>query len=145
MIKQILIISTILFSTSAMAQKDKIVGLNDLPSKAQQFIKANFSKTKINSIIRETEDYFGHSFEVLMDNKVKIEFNRLGEWKEVDGNKKAIPTDFIPHKIMAYLKRSFPNNEVVKIEKSKRKYEVKISNGLELEFDLKENFLRIDS
>lgn len=134
-----------LFSTLAMGQKDKAITLEELPGKAQLFIQTYFNQHKVLYVIKEAEEYFTHSFEVLLEDKVKIEFRKNGDWKEVDGKKKPIPTDFIPKKIMNYLNRSFPNNEVVKIEKGKRKYEVKITNGLELEFDLKENFLRIDS
>lgn len=130
---------------SALAQKEKKIEIRELPEKAQVFIKKNFTKEKAQNIWQETEDFIDKSYKVIFKDKLKIKFDKKGDWKEVDGKRAPIPTSFIPEKILAYIKRSFPNNSVVKIEKDKKKYEVEISNGLELEFDIDGNFLKIDS
>ncbi|MFS0490579.1 PepSY-like domain-containing protein [Leadbetterella byssophila] len=139
------IIVLLLFPMALFAQKDKKIDWDELPQKAQTFLKINFTKEKAQKILKETEDYLETIYQVTFQGKLKIKFDKNGNWKEVDGHRKPIPTRFIPEKILTYIKKSFPNNEVVKIEKEKRKYEVEISNGLELEFDRDGNFLRIDS
>ena len=45
---------------------------------------------------------------------------------------------------MSYIKKHYPNAQVYKVEKEKRGYEVKLSDGLELKFNHKGAFLRID-
>ncbi|ADQ15895.1 hypothetical protein Lbys_0099 [Leadbetterella byssophila DSM 17132] len=139
------IIVLLLFPMALFAQKDKKIDWDELPQKAQTFLKTNFTKEKAQQILKETEDYLETIYQVTFQGKLKIKFDKNGNWKEVDGHRKPIPTRFIPEKILTYIKKSFPNNEVVKIEKEKKKYEVEISNGLELEFDREGNFLRIDS
>lgn len=139
------IIVLLLFPMALFAQKDKKIDWDELPQKAQTFLKTNFTKEKAQQILKETEDYLETIYQVTFQGKLKIKFDKNGNWKEVDGHRKPIPTRFIPEKILTYIKKSFPNNEVVKIEKEKKKYEVEISNGLELEFDRDGNFLRIDS
>ncbi len=141
----ILIFGFVLMAHSALAQKEKKIEIRELPEKAQVFIKKNFTKEKAQNIWQETEDFIDKSYKVIFKDKLKIKFDKKGDWKEVDGKRAPIPTSFIPEKILAYIKRSFPNNSVVKIEKDKKKYEVEISNGLELEFDIDGNFLKIDS
>lgn len=133
------------FSGLAHAQKVQKIDLNDLPEKAQAFIQKNFTKEKARYILKETEDLLNIEYKVDFLDKIKIKFDKKGNWKEVDGNRKPIPTLFIPEKILAYIRKSFPNNEVVKIEKDRKSYEVEISNGLELEFDADGNFIKIDS
>ncbi len=139
------IIVLLLFPMALFAQKDKKIDWDELPQKAQTFLKTNFTKEKAQQILKETEDYLETIYQVTFQGKLKIKFDKNGNWKEVDGHRKPIPTRFIPEKILTYIKKSFPNNEVVKIEKEKKKYEVEISNGLELKFDREGNFLRIDS
>jgi hypothetical protein len=139
------IIVLLFFPLALFAQKDKKIEWDELPQKAQTFLKTNFTKEKAQQILQETEDYLETIYQVTFQGKLKIKFDKNGNWKEVDGHRKPIPTRFIPEKILTYIKKSFPNNEVVKIEKEKKKYEVEISNGLELEFDRDGNFLRIDS
>src|SRR5690606_26506983 len=119
--------------------------LNDLPEKAQAFIQKNFSKEKIRYILKETEDFLDMEYKVTFPDKIKIKFDKKGNWKEVDGHRQPIPTRFIPENILSYIKKRFPNNEVVKIEKDSKSYEVEITNGLELEFDTNGNFIKIDS
>ncbi len=133
------------FSGMAHAQKVQKIDLNELPEKAQVFIKKNFTREKARHILKETEDLLNIEYKVDFLDKIKIKFDKKGNWKEVDGNRRPIPTLFIPEKILAYIKKSFPNNEVVKIEKDRKSYEVEISNGLELEFDADGNFIKIDS
>lgn len=142
--KHILILILSLISLGSFAQKEKKIELDELPQKAQAFLKKNFTKEKVHQILEETGERIGTGYKVVIKDKLKIKFDRKGDWKEIDGKRKSIPTDFIPDKIIKYIQRSFPNNSVVKIEREKRKFEVEITNGLELEFDQDGNFINID-
>lgn len=132
--------------TGSFAQSDKKIDLKELPEKAQVFIKKNFNKEKTQQILKETGSFLDNSYKVIFGNKVKIKFDKNGEWKEISGSRRyPVPDNLIPEKILMYIHRSFPQNQVVDIERNKKKYEVEISNGLELEFDINGNFIKIDS
>ena len=53
--------------------------------------------------------------------------------------------DQLPVKAQAYVKKYFPQEKVVKIEKEDRGYEAKLANGMKLEFDKKFNLIDINN
>lgn len=142
-IKTIAITALVALSTIVCAQK-KVINSNQLPANAQTFIKNNFAINQISSTIEEQENLFSKEYKVILNNGTEIEFDKSGNWEEVDGQKTPIPLKIVPRTIQNYVAKSFPNTQIVKIKKSLRKYEVEISNGLELEFNKKGQFTKID-
>ncbi len=138
------IIGSFLFFGATLNAQESIISNNELPRAAQKFIEDNFSNSSIDYIKMDKET-FSTDYKVKFTNGVEIEFDSKGEWMEVDGNKTNIPTGFIQKSILTYVKAKFPNAQIIKIEKSRfGKQEVKLSNGLELEFNSKGEFKRID-
>ena len=52
--------------------------------------------------------------------------------------------EVIPAQIAQYVSGHYPDASIVQIDRDKHDYEVKLSNGLELTFDLKFNLIDID-
>lgn len=77
-------------------------------------------------------------------NQTEIEFDKKGNWKEVDAKTGKVPKSIIPKKIASYIKANFPKEDVTKIEIGSSGYETKLTNGLELKFNLKGDFIKID-
>lgn len=133
-----------LFIGITLHAQESIISNNELPQAAQKFIEDNFSNSSIDYIKMDKET-FSTDYKVKFTNGVEVEFDSKGEWMEVDGNKTNIPTGFIQKSILTYVKAKFPNAQIEKIEKGRfGKQEVKLSNGLELEFNSKGEFKRID-
>ncbi len=124
------------------AQKE-VIQKTDLPKSAQEFLQTNFATTDWAIGRKETKPK-NVEYEITLANGIEIEFNAIGDWKEIDGKDNAIPMHFVPSKISQYLKSNYPNEKVTKIEKKSNKIEIELANDIELEFDLQENFLRID-
>src|SRR5690606_36587893 len=118
----------------SFAQKTTI-DYNSLPAKAKSFINQNFKTEKVSYVLQDQEYYLIDEFEVVFTEGTKIEFKATGDWKEVSNKGKAVKTDFIPINIVNYCLKTFPQTHIVKIEKNRWNYELKLSNGLELEFD----------
>ena|SRR5690606_20662132 len=131
------------FSFEANAQ-ETVITQNELPEVAQAFITDHFPGQKISRAIKDVEYRIKTEYEVYLDNNVKVEFDGKGNWKDVDGNNAAIPTKFIPEKILHYVAQNFPTQHITQIEKSSSKFEVALLNGPDLEFNAKGSFLRID-
>ena len=140
--KNIVSVILIALGTSVFAQ-DQIVTFNQLPKKGQNFISKYFQKGQVSTVVLDN-DYISKDYDVVLTNGTKIEFDGKGNWKEVDGKRNAIPTTFIPQSILNYVNKSFPNTKIIKIEKNRFSYDVELTNGLDLEFDSKGNFVRID-
>lgn len=136
-----------LFFASVMAfagvasADDKPITFEQLPAKAQQFIKTNFPQEKI-AFTSLDRDIFGDTYDVLFASGTKLEFTDKGEWKEIKCKYSTVDEKFIPERIRNYVTDTYPGTKYVKIEKGKNGYEVELTNGLELTFD--RNFVLID-
>ncbi|MBQ0117670.1 MAG: PepSY-like domain-containing protein [Flavobacterium sp.] len=138
-----LILLVSLFSLSTFAQKKNITQ-NQLPAKAQTFINTYFKNVPLSYATEKKEYYIVNEYKVKLQNGVEIEFDSSGDWKEVDGNHTALPSGFLPKKITTYIAKSFPKNKVIKAEVKRWKYEIEITNGLDLEFNKSGDFIKID-
>lgn len=123
--------------------QDKPIKYNQVPKTGQQFVDKYFGVKQVGSVLLD-DDFFSKEYKVYLANGTKIEFDGDGSWKEVNGNRNAIPTGFIPAKVLNYVKRSFPNTKITKIERDRSEIEVKLNNGLEVKFDKNGNFKKID-
>lgn len=125
------------------ADNDKIIGKNQLPAQAQQFLNENFANIKI-SYAKQERDFLERSYEVLLTDGTKLEFSSKGTWEEVDCKYGEVPAAIVPERIKQYIKENYPNDKVLKIERKRNNVEVKLSNKLELTFDNDFNIIDID-
>jgi len=136
------LIAGLMFGLSANAQKT-VIKKEALPANAQAFLKTHFGSKK-PSYILEDKEILSTEYKVQYDNKIEIEFDKKGNWKEVDGKSAKIPSSIIPKKIASYVKDNFRKEKITKIEIGTSGYETKLTNGLELKFSLKGDFTKID-
>ncbi|MBF4518841.1 PepSY-like domain-containing protein [Flavobacterium sp. ANB] len=135
-------ITGLIFGLSANAQKT-VIKKEALPANAQTFLKTHFGSKKPGYIL-EDKEILSTEYKVQFDDNLEIEFDKKGNWKEVDGKNSKIPTSIIPKKISSYVKTNFRKEKITKIEIESSGYETKLSNGLELKFNLKGDFIKID-
>ena len=129
--------------TVASADNDRVISFDQLPSRAQQFVKKYFPNEKV-SYVKEESDFMELSYEVVMAQGTKVEFTGKGDWKEVDCRYSTLDEKLVPAEIRDYVNRNFEGTKFVKIEKGYRGYEVKLTNRLELTFDSQFNLVDID-
>ena len=141
------IIATALLITAtfaANAQETKIKP-TDLPNESMEFIHTHFPKTTVKTAVRDTDkETKTVTYEVVLADATEIEFKDNGSWKEIDGKSTAIPVALIPKPFWEYVKKNYPKEEVLKIEKGAQEIELKLTNGVEVVFDIHGRFLRID-
>lgn len=138
--KKILLTLAAIFIFGAAAADDRPVEYGQFPKAAKDFITKYFAKAEVTS---STLDNDGE-YTAYLANGTKIEFNNSGIWKEVNCYTKAVPAGIIPAKIAHYVKANQAPAMIVKIDVDRNDYEVKLSTGVELKFDLRGNFIRID-
>lgn len=144
--KKVLLLVVCLFTlqTVARADDDKPIQVNQLPQQAQTFIKHYFPSAKVAMAKMET-DLFDKSYDVIFTNGDKLEFDKKGAWTEVNCKFSAVPLDVLPAQIQKYVRANHPDAKVLRIEKDRKDYEVKLSNGWEIEFDSKFNVIEMDN
>lgn len=136
------LICMITFQTAAMADNDRPISINQLPATAQQTLKTYFSGKKV--AMAKVEGLIDKDYDVIFTNGEKIEFDRKGEWKDIDCKMSSVPAKLVPQQIRNYVKENYAGQQILKIEKDKRKgeYEIELSNGIEITFN--KHFVVID-
>lgn len=117
-----------------------------LPGKANTFITAKFKTAKVVKVSKVNDNLTKKEFEVILDNGIKIEFDKDGNWVEIEAvdDDQAIPSEFVPEKILAYLAINYPGLGVNSIEIEDDGYEIELTDGTDLDFDLQGNFVKVD-
>ena len=128
-------------TTYSMADDGYIVGIQQLPAPAQEVMTKCFADKEVLTILKDRGEY-----EVIFKTGEKIEFNKKGEWTEVSCHTTQVPDILIPNPIKMRIMADFSNTRIVKIDRTRngKKYEVKLSNGLEVEFDKNFNVKKVD-
>lgn len=134
----------VLATTAVRADDDKPIAFEQLPKISQQFIKKHFPKEKV-SFSKMERDFFDTKYQVVLVSGKKVEFLKNGKWKEVDCRYESVPEAIIPQQIASKVKELYPDVKVTEIDRDSRDYEVKLSNGMELTFDLKFNLIEVDN
>lgn len=140
----ILFVSMLVMSVTVWAGNDKPIQISEMPKVAQQFIQKHFANQTVAVAKVETE-FMDKNYDVIFTNGDKVEFNKKGQWTNVDCKHTQVPVEVVPVAIQKYVSQHYPDAKVVKIEVTDRKgYEVDLNNGFDIEFDKKMNVIEID-
>lgn len=140
-----LLLGIVLFANTGFADnKVYTTDVNALPQNSRQFLATHFSEIKVAHISIEKEWYGIKDYDVILTDGTEVEFRKNGEWKEVSRRKMGIPSTILLAPIRDYVKTNFSTNYIVSVEADKRKYEVKLDNGIELDFDRNGNLREVD-
>ncbi|WP_291151958.1 PepSY-like domain-containing protein [Flavobacterium sp. UBA7680] len=126
-----LAIALLILTISASAQKK--IEVTELPKPAQEFLKKHFSHTTVVTAKKDAE-HGEKGFEVILKDGTEVEFWKDGSYREVDGEGKPIPTDFIPDNIKAYVAKNHPNEKITHIDYGHKDLDVDLTNKIDLEF-----------
>ena len=142
--KLLLIIAVIMGVFSLQARDTYSHDVKILPAAAQTTLKNNFksdvSHIKIDKSWGKISEY-----DVVLTDGSEITFDSHGNWKDIEvrGNG-SVPKAFIPSSISDYVKQNQRNANIIGIEKKKSGYDVELSNGVEMKFNAKGQFLKYD-
>ena len=113
-----------------------------MPSQIQTYIKKHFPN---NEVVQSEVDYEGltKKYDIILSDNIKLEFDGKNNIKGIDA-KSELPNSVIPLAISKYVKSNYPNNFITEWDLNKRHQSVELDNGIEIEFTLKGEYLRID-
>lgn len=135
--KKILILFLIMVASVGIANADKYtINRNDLPETAQTMLKEYFPKAKVGMIKVDRHLLKKTDYDVRLVNGTTIEFNNSGKWTSVDCKTREVPSGLIIRPIRNYVSKNFTDVKIVKIQKKSSGYEIKLSDGVELKFNL---------
>lgn len=141
--KKVWMMAVCLFLGVAAAKADeRPILATELPKEAQSFLKKHFPKEK-EMLAYVDNGRWATTYEVKFGN-TEIEFTSEGEWKEVECKYSAVPEAIVPKNVAASAGEHFSGVSIVKIERDRRGYELKLANGVEMKFDTKGNLVSIE-
>ena len=139
-----IVIATVLclLSLTAFARGKQPISFEALPQIVQDEIHKNFETEQIQFITSEKS--LGHMiYTFSIDDGTQIEYNEKAGLLEVE-NRMGIDSIFVPEKIKEYVKKTFPNATITEYTYESMKQQVELNGKLELVFDKRGSFLRID-
>lgn len=129
--------------TSCKADNERPIDASQLPQAAQTMVNTHFKTQKVMLVVKETEG-ISKGYDVIFESGDKIEFDRSGNWEEIDCNTSGVPTAILPAAIKQFVTTKHKDAKVMKISKDRNSTEVELSNGWELEFDKNGKLLDAD-
>lgn len=111
----------------------------NLPQNILSYISTNFPNATI--IKAELDDNY---YEVELNNGMELYFDAQGNFLGSEVDDRPVAIGDLPTAITQYVSQNYPNQTIVSAEIDDNMYELKLSNSVELYFDLSGNFLYAD-
>lgn len=137
-----LLAALMLLVASAKAD-ERLIEMKELPRAAQEFVMRHFGEAEVSAVWVD-RDLLNNDYKVLFADGTSVEFDCQGAWVEVDADRGVVPEVLVPKQIRRSINERFGGREVRKIERDRRGYEVKLSNGLTLEYNQRFRLLEVD-
>ncbi len=142
--KMILLTVSLFMGLGAIfAGHDRPIKVEQLPEKAQKFLTTYWTDVKVLKAEMD-KDGLEVAYDVYLENKTKIEFDKRGEWKEIKSPMTEIPKGVIMQNILDYVANNYSGSRIEKIKREHHHYEVELTNDIELKFNKKGEFKRVD-
>ncbi len=139
----VMMATMLMFAPFAFGQETIISG-SEIPTEIQNYIKAHFAgQTIVKAEIDIDVAGLSKEYEIKLSDKTELEFNKDKQITKIDG-KSALPESVIPQSILSYVQSNYPNSVITDWETEWNHQEVKLDNGIELEFTKEGAFIRID-
>lgn len=132
-----MLVLVLTMSMAMMADNDRVITFDQLPAQAQTLLKTHFANKVPLIVTVDWDDYT-----VMYQSGEKVEFDKKGNWKNINCKASGVPADLIPEQIKANVEQTFPGATVIKLDRDRRGYDVKLNNGMEIEFN--KNFQMVD-
>ena len=133
------LVMSICLPLTLMADNDQVITFDRLPATAQAMLKQNFADKTPLVITADWDDY-----KVMYTNGDKVEFDKKGNWRDIECKTSQVPAALIPAQIVANVNATFPGATITEIDQDRRGYSVKLSNGLELEYNRSFQIVELD-
>lgn len=140
---QTALLATVLLALPACAEREKLIDVTKLPASAQEMLKTHFAGKTV-SFVKAERDGLSMDYDVIFDDGSAIDFSAKGAWEEINCRQGDIPAALVPEKIAKYVAEKYATQKIRQIERRRRGYEIKLTNGLELKFNKQLQFCGID-
>ena len=122
---------------------EQVIPFDQVPEPAKAIVAAHFDASQIAYVTLD-KGLLDAEYDVKFNDGRSLEFNKAGELLKVDCKQTEVPAALIPEAVRAYIKANFPNAFITEWSKDDRRWKAELNSGLDLEFNSKYEFVRID-
>lgn len=130
-------------SCSSDDDKDVILTEAQIPSEIKTYVQTHFPTNSIVKAEKET-DAGVVTYDIDLSGNFELEFNNVFEIIEINGTTQ-LPNSVILQAILDYVATNYPNNFITDWELEGNHQQVELDNGVELEFQMNGDFIRVDN
>ena len=145
--KKILFAALMLICSTGVALADgheRAITVQQQPQPAQEFLKQHFDSLTVAYVVEDVK-HFGSEYEVVYTDRTEVDFRRDGQWESVERKYAPVPASIVPKQIAEFVARSnFPGQFIKKIDRDPYTWEIELSSGLEIKFDMQFNVIGYD-
>jgi len=127
-------------------EKEEVISETNLPASSQEFIKTHFPGVTVTRIVKDTEG-LGIDYTVYLSNGFDIDFDKNGNWDDVDGHTNPVPQsilNLLPSGIVAYVSANHSNLQIVEVNRESYGYEIGLTGDVDLRFNSQGGFIGYD-
>ncbi len=136
-------VATFLIALPLSSFANEPIKASELPETIKFFIADYFPDSKVSYAIYDKE-LFDSKYEVVLTTSEKLEFDKKGEWKEVDCKHNAVPEGIVPDFIVETVASEYEAQPIVAIERGRKYYEIELKSGLDITFDKDGKIIELD-
>lgn len=136
------VIATMVAFVAISKADDRPVTYEQLPAAAKTFITKNFANDKV-SFATKDDDLIRPDYNVMLVSGVRLDFDSNGNITKIE-SRSGVAENLIPTQIVTTVKQMYPDVLFYEFEINRKTYEVKISNGLDIEFNKLFQIIEID-
>ncbi|MBR5102275.1 MAG: PepSY-like domain-containing protein, partial [Muribaculaceae bacterium] len=96
-----------------------------LPEPVMTFINQTFPEATV-SLIEVDNEAMGTEFDVTLNDGTEIDFDTNNQWEKVDCKAKPVPEALVPTTIADYVKTTYPNVAITKIDRKHNGFEIEL-------------------
>ena len=140
--KKLLIFFMALMSLTAFAKGKQPIAFDKVPQPVQTELQKYFTQDQVQYATFEKAP--GQKlYTFVLEDGTKIRYNHKAVLRKVE-NKNGILTTLVPEKIMEYANATFPKATITEYVCDKSRKEIELNNNMELIFNKRCKFLRIE-
>lgn len=140
--KKLLIFFMALMSLTAFAKGKQPIAFDKVPQPVQTELQKYFTQDQVQ--YATFEKALGQKlYTFVLEDGTKIKYNHKAVLRKIE-NKNGILTTLVPEKIMEYANATFPKATITEYVCDKSRKEIELNNNMELIFNKRCKFLRIE-
>lgn len=129
-------------SDNGLDRNQRLLETNEIPTKILRYKEEHFPENEIVRAIEET-NHGVFTYELFLEGNFELDFNEYFQIVEIEGKTK-LPDSVIPTPILEYVVQHYPDNFITDWELEGHYQKVELDNGIELEFELNGDFIKMD-